>query len=66
MKYALRRIAMLLITMLIVSFLAFAAFALVSGDPAQATLLSKNMEMSRFTSTSLSIRTNPSGSTSKR
>ena len=38
MKYALRRIAMLLITMLIVSFLAFAAFALVSGDPAQAML----------------------------
>lgn len=38
MKYAIRRILMLLITMLIVSFLTFAAFELVSGDPAQTML----------------------------
>ena len=38
MKYALRRILMLLVTMLIVSFLTFLAFELVSGDPAQTML----------------------------
>ena len=38
MKYALRRILMLLVTMIIVSFLTFLAFELVSGDPAQAML----------------------------
>ncbi|MBE6990502.1 MAG: ABC transporter permease [Ruminococcaceae bacterium] len=38
MKYALKRILMLLVTMLIVSFLTFAAFELISGDPAQAML----------------------------
>ena len=38
MKYALKRILMLLVTMLIVSFLTFAAFALISGDPAEAML----------------------------
>ncbi|MBR5429262.1 MAG: ABC transporter permease [Firmicutes bacterium] len=38
MKYAAKRILMLLITMLLVSFFTFAAFELVSGDPAQAIL----------------------------
>ena len=38
MKYALRRIAMLLLTMVIVSLLAFVAFDLISGDPATAML----------------------------
>lgn len=38
MKYAAKRIAMLLLTMVIVSFLAFAAFDLISGDPATAML----------------------------
>lgn len=38
MKYAAKRIAMLLVTMVIVSFLAFAAFDLISGDPATAML----------------------------
>lgn len=38
MKYAFRRVLMLLITMLIVSFLAFAAFELVGGDPARSML----------------------------
>ena len=38
MKYAIRRILMLLLTMLIVSFLTFLAFELVSGDPAQTML----------------------------
>ena len=38
MKYALKRIGILLITMLLVSFLTFLAFDLVSGDPA-ATIL---------------------------
>ena len=38
MKYALRRIVMLLVTMLLVSFLAFAAFELISGDPATTML----------------------------
>ena len=38
MKYAAKRILMLLVTMLLVSFFTFAAFALVSGDPAQAIL----------------------------
>ena len=38
MKYALRRIAMLLLTMAIVSLLAFVAFDLISGDPATAML----------------------------
>ena len=38
MKYAVKRIAMLLLTMVIVSFLAFAAFELISGDPATAML----------------------------
>ena len=38
MKYAIKRIGILLITMLLVSFLTFLAFDLVSGDPA-ATIL---------------------------
>ena len=38
MKYAAKRIAMLLLTMVIVSFFAFAAFSLISGDPATAML----------------------------
>lgn len=38
MKYAAKRIAMLLLTMVIVSFLAFAAFDLISGDPAEIML----------------------------
>ena len=38
MKYALKRIAMLLVTMIIVSLLAFVAFDLISGDAASAML----------------------------
>ena len=38
MKYALRRILALIVTMITVSFLAFAAFHMISGDPAQAIL----------------------------
>ncbi len=38
MKYALKRIAMLLLTMVIVSLLAFVAFDIISGDPASAML----------------------------
>ena len=38
MKFAVRRITALLITMIMVSFLAFAAFHMISGDPAQAIL----------------------------
>jgi peptide/nickel transport system permease protein len=38
MKYAAKRLLMLLGTMLIVSFLAFAAFSVISGDPATAML----------------------------
>lgn len=38
MKYAAKRIAMLLFTMVIVSLLAFAAFDRISGDPATAML----------------------------
>ena len=38
MKYAARKIAMLLLTMVIVSFLAFLAFAVIPGDPATALL----------------------------
>ena len=38
MKYAAKRIAMLLVTMVIVSLLAFVAFDLISGDPATAML----------------------------
>ena len=38
MKYAAKRIAMLLVTMVIVSLLAFVAFDLISGDPATALL----------------------------
>ena len=38
MKYALKRVFLLLITMIIVSFLTFLAFELVSGDPAEAML----------------------------
>jgi len=38
MKYAAKRIAMLLLTMAIVSLLAFVAFDLISGDPATAML----------------------------
>jgi len=37
-KYAAKRIFTLLLTMIIVSFLTFAAFELVSGDPAQTML----------------------------
>ena len=38
LKYVLRRILALIITMVMVSFLAFAAFQMISGDPAQAIL----------------------------
>ena len=38
MKYAARRIVMLLVTMVIVSLLAFAAFDLISGSPAEIML----------------------------
>ena len=38
MKYAVKRIAMLLATMVLVSLLAFVAFELISGDPASAML----------------------------
>ena len=38
MNYVIRRILMLLLTMLIVSFLTFLAFELVSGDVAQTKL----------------------------
>ncbi len=38
MKYAAKRIAMLLLTMVIVSFLAFAAFNMISGDAAEMIL----------------------------
>ncbi len=38
MKYAAKRIAMLLVTMVIVSFLSFVAFDLISGDAASAML----------------------------
>ena len=38
MKYAVKRIAMLLATMVIVSLLAFVAFNLISGDAATAKL----------------------------
>lgn len=38
MKYVIRRVAALLATMLLVSALAFLAFSLVSGDPAQTKL----------------------------
>lgn len=38
MKYAAKRIAMLLVTMVIVSFLAFAAFSMISGNAAEIML----------------------------
>ena len=38
MKYALRRLLTLLVTMVIVSLLAFAAFDLISGSPAEIML----------------------------
>lgn len=38
MKFVFRRITALLLTMLLVSFLAFTAFQMISGDPAQAIL----------------------------
>ncbi len=38
MRYTFKRIGLLLITMLLVSFLTFLAFTLVSGDPAQTKL----------------------------
>lgn len=38
MKYAAKRVAMLLLTMVIVSFLAFAAFSLISGSAAEIML----------------------------
>ena len=38
MKYVVRRILALIITMILVSFLAFAAFHIISGDPARAIL----------------------------
>lgn len=38
MKYTLRRIVALIVTMVLVSFLAFAAFHLISGDPARTIL----------------------------
>ena len=51
MKYAARRILALFITMILVSFLAFAAFHIISGDPARAILgmnaTDKQLEMLR-------------------
>ena len=51
MKYAVRRILALFITMILVSFLAFAAFHIISGDPARAILgmnaTEKQLEMLR-------------------
>ena len=51
MKYAVRRIVALFITMILVSFLAFAAFHIISGDPARAILgmnaTEKQLEMLR-------------------
>lgn len=38
MKYVVQRVTALLLTMLMVSFLAFSAFQMISGDPAQAIL----------------------------
>ena len=38
MNYALKRFAMLLATMLVVSFLAFVAFSVIAGDPAELML----------------------------
>ena len=38
MKYAAKRIVTLLVTMVVVSFLAFVAFDLISGDPAEMML----------------------------
>ena len=38
MKYAAKRIALLFLTMVLVSLLAFVAFDLISGDPATAML----------------------------
>ncbi len=38
MKYVLKRIGMLVVTMLLVSFLTFLAFELISGDPARSML----------------------------
>lgn len=38
MKYAVKRLVLLLATMVIVSFLTFAAFSLITGDPATAML----------------------------
>jgi len=38
MKYTLKKIILMLVTMILVSFLTFAAFEIVSGDPAQAML----------------------------
>ena len=37
-KYIVRRLAAMVLTMVLVSFFAYAAFALISGDPAQAML----------------------------
>ena len=51
MKYVARRILALFITMILVSFLAFAAFHIISGDPARAILgmnaTEKQLEMMR-------------------
>ena len=41
MKYAAKRIAMLLFTMVIVSLLAFVDFDVISGDPATAMLVTQ-------------------------
>ena len=38
MKFAAKRLAMLLVTMVVVSFLTFAAFSVISGDAAAAKL----------------------------
>ena len=38
MRYAARKLLTLLVTMVVVSFLTFAAFDLISGDPATAML----------------------------
>ena len=44
MKYALKRILQFMLTMVIVSFLAFVAFDLISGDPATALLGTESTE----------------------
>ena len=46
-KYILRRVVTMLLTMILVSFITYAAFALISGDPAQ-TMLGTNATPQRL------------------